>query len=89
MDIQKIKLAIKQAQKVCNEMNESANKFILQDSINEMNEAMEENSLELSEFEFRCSKCSTVHKKTPYAIAQSAMGNALVFTCECSNRIDV
>tara|TARA_R110000796_G_scaffold198027_1_gene314313 strand:- start:51 stop:278 length:228 start_codon:yes stop_codon:yes gene_type:complete len=40
MDIKKLKLAIEQAQKVCNEMNKCANKFILQDSINEMNQAL-------------------------------------------------
>jgi hypothetical protein len=40
MDIKKLKLAIEQAQKVCDEMNKCANKFILQDSINEMNQAL-------------------------------------------------
>ena len=40
MDIKKLKLAIEQAQKVCTEMNECVNKFILQDSINEMNQAL-------------------------------------------------
>tara|TARA_R110000737_G_scaffold251031_2_gene260606 strand:- start:210 stop:428 length:219 start_codon:yes stop_codon:yes gene_type:complete len=40
MDIKKLKLAIEQAQKVCTEMNKCANKFILQDSINEMNQAL-------------------------------------------------
>tara|TARA_R110000765_G_scaffold421165_2_gene527093 strand:+ start:1152 stop:1439 length:288 start_codon:yes stop_codon:yes gene_type:complete len=40
MDIKKLKLAIEQAQKVCNEMNKCANKFILQDSIDEMNQAL-------------------------------------------------
>jgi len=40
MNIKKLKLAIEQAQKVCNEMNKCANKFILQDSINDMNEAL-------------------------------------------------
>ena len=40
MDIKKLKLAIVQAQKVCTEMNKCTNKFILQDSINEMNQAL-------------------------------------------------
>lgn len=40
MDIKKLKLAIEQAQKVCTEMNKCANKFILQDPINEMNQAL-------------------------------------------------
>lgn len=40
MDVKKLKLAIEQAQKVCNEMNKCANKFILQDSINDMNQAL-------------------------------------------------
>jgi hypothetical protein len=40
MDVKKLKLAIKQAQKVCNRMNKCANKFILQDSINEMNQVL-------------------------------------------------
>jgi hypothetical protein len=40
MDLKKLKLAIEQAEKVCNEMNKCANKFILQDSINMLNEAI-------------------------------------------------
>tara|TARA_R110002072_G_scaffold283513_1_gene447093 strand:+ start:450 stop:785 length:336 start_codon:yes stop_codon:yes gene_type:complete len=40
MNIKRLKLAIEQAQKVCAEMNKCANKFILQDSINEMNQAI-------------------------------------------------
>lgn len=40
MNIKRLKLAIEQVQKVCNEMNKCTNKFILQDSINEMNQAL-------------------------------------------------
>ena len=40
MDFKKMKIAIEQAQKVCNEMNKCANKFILQDSLNEMKQAL-------------------------------------------------
>jgi hypothetical protein len=40
MDVKKLKLAIEQAQKVCTEMNKCTNKFILQDSINEMNQGL-------------------------------------------------
>jgi len=40
VDIKKLKLSIEQAQKVCTEMNKCANKFILQNSINEMNQAL-------------------------------------------------
>ena len=40
MNTKQIKIAIEQAQKVCNEMSECSNKFILQDSINDMNKAL-------------------------------------------------
>jgi hypothetical protein len=40
MNKKQLILSIKQAQKVCNEMNKCTNKFILQDSINEINEAI-------------------------------------------------
>lgn len=40
MDIKKLKLGIEQSQKVCNEMDDCTNKFILQDSINEMKQAL-------------------------------------------------
>jgi len=40
MDIKNMNLAIEQAQKVCSEMPKCANKFILQNSINEMNQAL-------------------------------------------------
>ena len=42
---------------------------------------------ELGEFDFYCSKCKTVHTKSAYAIAQSAMNVRLVFTCTCGNKI--
>ena len=44
---------------------------------------------ELKPFEFHCSKCNTIHKKSAYAIAQHAMGVRLVFTCTCGNKIDL
>lgn len=37
-NLKKLKLALEQTQKVCNEMNKCTNKFILQDSINMLNE---------------------------------------------------
>ena len=40
MNKKQLILSIEQAQKVCNEMNKCTNKFILQDSINEMKEAI-------------------------------------------------
>ena len=40
MNIKQLTLSIEQAQKVCNEMNKCANKFILQDSIDEMKKAI-------------------------------------------------
>ena len=40
MNTKKLKIAVEQIQKACNEMNECANKFILQDSINEIKEAV-------------------------------------------------
>ena len=43
----------------------------------------------LKPFEFRCSKCNTIHKKNAYAIAQNAMNVGLVFTCTCGNKIDL
>ena len=57
MDIKKLKLAIEQSQKVCNEMDECANKFILQDSINEMMQSLPKDSVS----ECKCNeptKCS-------------------------------
>ena len=44
---------------------------------------------ELSEFEFLCNKCKTIHRKSPYAIAQKAMNVRLVFTCSCGNKINL
>ena len=35
---------------------------------------------ELKPYEFHCSKCNTIHKKSAYAIAQHAMGVELIFT---------
>lgn len=51
MDTKKLKIAIEQSQKVCDEMNDCANKHILQDSINDMNQA-----LSLGIVIWRCSK---------------------------------
>ena len=44
---------------------------------------------ELEPYEFHCSKCNTIHKKTAYAIAQHAMRVKLRFTCTCGNKIDL
>ena len=44
---------------------------------------------QLEPFEFYCSKCKTIHKKSTYAIAQAAMNIRLVFTCTCGNKIDL
>lgn len=44
---------------------------------------------ELLDNEFYCSKCDTIHTKTAYAIAQTAMNVKLVFTCTCGNKIDL
>lgn len=44
---------------------------------------------ELDETEFFCKECNTVHKKSPYAIAQKAMGVDLIFTCDCGNKVDL
>ena len=41
MDIKKLNLAVEQARKVCNEMNECANKYILQDAIKDMDEVLD------------------------------------------------
>lgn len=43
----------------------------------------------LKPYEFYCDKCKSVHKKTPYAIAQKAMNVDLIFTCTCGNKIDL
>ena len=45
--------------------------------------------VELKEFEFFCTKCKTIHKQPPYCIAQISMGHAMVFTCECGNKINL
>ena len=44
---------------------------------------------QLEPFEFYCSNCKTIHKKTTYAIAQAAMNVRLVFTCTCGNKINL
>ena len=44
---------------------------------------------ELLDTEFYCSKCDTIHTKTAYAIAQTAMNVELIFTCTCGNKIDL
>lgn len=41
----------------------------------------------LSNYEFLCTKCQKIHTKSTYAIAQCAMNNRLIFTCECGNKI--
>lgn len=45
--------------------------------------------VELKPNQFFCSKCETIHDKVPYAIAQAAMGNDLIFMCSCGNEIDL
>lgn len=42
---------------------------------------------ELKSNEFFCNKCKTIHTKSVYAIAQLAMGNELIFTCDCGKKI--
>jgi RNase P subunit RPR2 len=44
---------------------------------------------ELTEFEFYCDKCKTIHTMSAYAIAQRNMGHEIVFTCKCGNKIDL
>lgn len=44
---------------------------------------------ELLDNEFYCNKCDTIHTKTAYAIAQTAMNIELIFTCTCGNKIDL
>jgi len=50
---------------------------------------IETTTRELEPYEFHCSKCNTIHKKTAYAIAQHTMGIELIFTCTCGNKIDL
>jgi RNase P subunit RPR2 len=42
--------------------------------------------VELGAYQFQCDKCKTIHDKSAYAIAQQAMGVALIFTCECGHK---
>lgn len=39
----------------------------------------------LDPYHFRCDKCHRVHEKSYRCIAQQAMGNEMVFTCDCGN----
>jgi len=36
-----------------------------------------------------CEKCGHIEEKASYAIAQRAMGNKIVFTCDCGNKINL
>lgn len=45
--------------------------------------------VELKPYEFYCSNCKTIHKQSPYAVAQLTMGNELIFTCDCGNKIEL
>lgn len=39
------------------------------------------------QFRFICFDCRTIHKMGTYAIAQTAQGVAITFTCKCGNKI--
>lgn len=43
----------------------------------------------LGEYEFVCKKCGSLHTQIPYAVAQLAMGNPLIFSCSCGNKINL
>ena len=45
--------------------------------------------VELDDYEFYCKKCKTIHTKSAYAIAQSAMNVPLVYSCKCGNKINL
>lgn len=36
-----------------------------------------------------CTQCGHIEEKAGYAIAQTAMGHAVYFTCDCGNRFKV
>ena len=43
--------------------------------------------LKLGKHDFICDNCDKIHTKTAYAIAQTAMNNELIFTCNCGYKI--
>lgn len=45
-----------------------------------------EPEVKLKKFEFRCDGCKKVHEMSSYAIAQIAMGHAIIHNCECGNK---
>jgi RNase P subunit RPR2 len=42
---------------------------------------------ELGKYEFFCKKCKKLHTMSTYAIAQLTMGNELIFSCTCGEKI--
>lgn len=48
-----------------------------------------EKVVELKEYEFQCVGCKKIHKMSPYAIAQTTMGIALIFTCNCWHKTQI
>lgn len=44
---------------------------------------------ELSKYEILCEKCNHVEQMIPYCIAQLTMGNPVIFTCKCGNKIEL
>ncbi len=53
-----------------------------------LNELIDELKIPIKYFEFRfvCFGCGEVTTKATYAIAQNAMGNEVIYTCECSHK---
>lgn len=45
--------------------------------------------IQLGKYDFICDKCNKVHTQSAYAIAQTAMHNELIFTCDCGNKIEL
>ena len=45
------------------------------------------NKMKEKKFTFKCTKCKKVHEMNTYAIAQIAMGNSIIFTCDCGKKI--
>ena len=48
-----------------------------------------ERTIELDPFHFQCKGCKAIHKMSMYAIAQTAMGVAIVYTCDCGTKTNL
>ena len=46
-------------------------------------------TIETCKYQFKCQECGKIHEMSAYALAQQAMNVALIFNCDCGNKIDI